>query len=156
MTQREAPGVRRRPPGQTSGVSDILDPRRYLPGRERQFSAPGVLATFREQDKAQAAKRALEEAGFRHVQVDEVSWRPADSGSLREQPWPWTITGEPDKDQRSAAATDPSVSGSSLGGEDVIHGYHYLLTVAAPRQEHARAVAIIRRHGGNVDSGGPR
>ncbi len=137
-------------------MGEILDPRRYLTGRERQFSVPGILATFHEQDRAQAAKRALEEAGFRHVQVDEVSWRPAETGSLREQPWPWSITGEPDKDRRGLVAQDPSVSGTSLGGEDVIHGYHYLLTVAAPRSEHGRALAIIRRHGGNVDSGGPR
>lgn len=58
-------------------MSEILDFRPYPPGRERQFLATSVLATFDGEDKARAARDELQRAGFRHVQVDEVSWRPA-------------------------------------------------------------------------------
>lgn len=136
---------------------DILDPRKYLPGPVRQFDGRSVMATFPDADAAVKAARELRRAGFPETQVDEVSLYPAERGSLREQPWPWTITGEPDRDRRGLIAQDPSVSGSALGGEHLIGGHHYLVTVplgddSAPDQ----VVEIIRRFGGNVDTGGPR
>lgn len=133
-----------------------LDPRRYLPGRERQFSGHSILATFPDAGSARAAAAALRQAGYKHVQVDEVSLFPAERGSLRQQPWPTTITEEPDKDRRGLVAQDPGVSGSALGGEHLIGGHHYLLTVATDPGRFPPALEIIRRHGGNVDTGGPR
>lgn len=135
---------------------DILDPRDYLPGRERQFAARSILASFPDAGSARAAARALRQAGYEHVQVDKVSLFPAERGSLRQQPWPTTLTEEPDKDRRGLVAQDPSVSGSALGGEEPLGGHHYLLTVATDPDRFRPALAIIRRHGGNVDTGGPR
>jgi len=101
---------------------EILDPRQYLPGRERQFSARSLLATFPDAGSARAAARELRQAGYEHVQVDEVSLFPAERGSLRQQPWPASLTEEPDKDRRGLVAQNPSVGGSSLGGEEPVGG----------------------------------
>ncbi|MBX6378439.1 MAG: hypothetical protein IRY95_07810 [Clostridia bacterium] len=135
-----------------------LDPRRYLPGGPEGISARSVLATFDHADQARAAAAALEREGFGGAQVDEVAWRPSEAGSLRDQPWPKTLTGEVSRDARGLAAEDPSVGGHALGGEHLIAGHHrYLLTVPLGPHGDADAVArIVRRHGGQVDTGGPR
>lgn len=137
---------------------DILDPRKYLPGREHQFDVEGrsILATFPDAGTAREAADALRDAGFADVQVDEVSWRPAERGSLQEQPWPTSITEQPDRDTRGLVAQEPSVGGSTKGGTDLIGGYHYLLTVVTREGSLDRALKIIRARGGNVDTGGPR
>lgn len=135
---------------------DILDPRKYVPGKVRQFTGQSILATFEDAGSARAAMRALEEAGYNAVQLDEVSWRPAKGGKQENQPWPRTITGVPDHDKRSLVSQDPAVGGNALGGETPIGGYHYLLTAAVPDDKFDRALQIIRDHGGKVDSGGPR
>lgn len=137
---------------------EILDPRKYLPGRERQFEVEGrsILATFTDAGSARQAADDLREAGFAEVQVDEVSWRPAERGSMRDQPWPTSMTGQPDRDTRGLAAQDPSVGGTTRGGTDLIGGYHYLLTVVTPDDRLRPALEIIRSRGGNVDTGGPR
>ncbi len=135
---------------------DILDPRKYVPGKRREFTAQSILATFPDAGSARAAMRALKEAGYDAVQLDEVSWRPAAAGRQKDQPWPVTITGQADRDKRGLAAQDPSVGGSALGGEELVGGHHYMLTVATPDENFDRALRIIRDHGGNVDTGGPR
>lgn len=137
---------------------ETLDPRRYLPGHERQFDVKGrsVLATFPDAGSARAAADALRDAGFAHVQVDEVSWRPAEAGSLREQPWPTTITEEPDRDTRGLVAQDPSVGGTTRGGAGLIGSHRYLLTLVTSQERLDRALEILRARGGNVDAGGPR
>lgn len=133
----------------------ILDPRKYVPGREPQFTANGILATFPAADAARAAAAELAEAGYGDVQVDEVSARPSQGGTLRSGLHPETLTGEAVKDRRILAAADPAVSGNARG-EDLIGGHRYLLTVATEPDRFDPALKIIRKHGGDVDSGGPR
>lgn len=135
---------------------DILDPRECLPGGVRQFSAHSILATFPDADGARAAADELRSAGYRDVQVDEVGWVESDTGRLQDQPWPHTLTGHKAPDRRVAAMADPSASGLSLGGTEPIGGHRYLLTVALDEPRFKEAVAIIRKHNGNVDTGGPR
>jgi hypothetical protein len=136
---------------------DVLDPRRYLPGGPpREFRARSIMATFPTWREAVNAREELKKAGFEEAQVDEVTFRPSEAGSLREQPWPFTLTGQPDRDTRGLAAQDPSVGGHALGGEKLPGGHHYLLTVPARPEKFPRALEIIRKHGGNPDTGGPR
>lgn len=135
---------------------EILDPRKYLPGGVRDFRQPGILATFPRAEQAQAAARALREAGYPDVQVDEVSLRPSDEGSLRQQPWPVTLTEAGDRDRGVAGSLDPSISGNALGGEELLGGHRYMLAVAIDQDRYDKALEVIRKHGGNVDEGGPR
>ncbi len=140
---------------------DTLDPRKYLPGGSRDFQARSVMATFPEAGSARSAEKELREAGFKNVQVDEVSWRPSERGRLEDQPWPQTLVGPESWDQRVAGAVDPSASGLAKGGTGLVGGHQYLLTVALDEsgesgKDMERAVEIIRKKGGNVDTGGPR
>ncbi len=136
----------------------ILDPRRYLPGDPvgKEFFGRSILATFPDPDGARTAAAELRDAGYRDVQVDEVSFRPAESGTLRDQPWPVSLTNVPDHDKRSLVSQDPSVGGGSMGGEELVGGHHYLLTVVVEDGRFDRPLEIIRKNGGNPDTGGPR
>lgn len=133
----------------------ILDPRRYLPGGVPEFRQTGILATFPEADAARRAAAELAEAGYGDVQLDEVSARPSQGGTLRSGFHPETLTGEAVKDRRILAAADPALSGNARG-EDLVGGHRYLLTVATEPDRFDPALRIIRKHGGDVDGGGPR
>ena len=133
------------------------DPRQYLPGGPPQFKARSALATFSSREEAVRARQALQQAGFNEAQVDEVAWRSSDTGDLTDQPFPKTLTGRAgDETNRATAAMDPAVSGFADGYGPVTGEHRFLLTVPVNSDSSMdKAVEIIRRYGGNLDSGGP-
>lgn len=135
----------------------IIDPRRYVPGGtiEHEFFSRSILATFPDRIGAQSAAEELKRAGY-ETQVDEVNYRPAEHGTVLDQAFPSTLTGAPDRDRRVLAAADPSISGNALGGGSPIGGHHYLLTVVVEDGAFDHPLEIVRKHGGNPDTGGPR
>lgn len=134
----------------------VIEPRKYLPGGPEQFLSRSILATWDDREPAQRCANALREEGY-EVQVDDVTWREDHLGDVTDRPLPETLTGQTtDGSTRDLAAMDPAVSGWVEGGNGGVGGNNVLITVVTEGKDQAKALEIIRRHGGNVDSGGPR
>jgi len=119
-----------------------------------------LLAGFVSFDDAQAAEKALKQAGFTEIQVDNVSPYPGEG--VQEVMNPLTgnisslghLTLDADFSSKSAsilAATDVSASGMSDGDgmmPEVNQGV--LLTAVVPAQQADQAEKIIKQYGGNI------
>ena len=119
-----------------------------------------LLAGFVSFDDAQAAERALKQAGFSIVQVDDLSPYPGEG--VQEVMNPITgnipslgyLTLDADFSSKSAsilAATDVSASGMSDGDgmmPEVNQGV--LLTAVVPVEQADQAEQIIKEYGGNI------
>lgn len=117
---------------------------------EPHFQQPAVTAPFTNPNAAERAAQALRRAGFDTVQVDRVSPYPAERGDLGDQPFPQSLTGQAQEDQRLLSAMDPAISG--LSTDEPVGDAAYVLTVVLPDREGARAEAlrILREQGARV------
>ena len=126
---------------------------------ERHFQVPAITAPFQRADQAEAAARALREAGFKASQVDRLEPVPAGRENITAQPWPQSLTDQGTDLQRFIASADESISG--LSADELLGEAPYLLTVVlddpAP-EARERALAILRQHGAliGVDRALPR
>lgn len=118
-----------------------------------------ILATFHSFPQAEAAKRALREAGLTEVQIDrfgehgynpEAAWHSPYHGLTT------TIAGVTYEDtpaQFSGADTRPLLAAmpeaSGMSGPLTAQGHGVLLTAVVPAERREEAYAIIRRHGGH-------
>jgi len=119
-----------------------------------------LLAGFISFDDAQAAEKALKQAGFTEIQVDDVSPYPGEGVQQVMNPITGNIpslghmTLDADFSSKSAsilAATDVSASGMSDGDgmmPEVNQGV--LLTAVVPAEKADQAEKIIKEYGGNI------
>jgi len=123
--------------------------------KERNF-----LAGFTNIDDALAAEKALRQAGFEEIQVDQVSPYPGEGVQEVINPLTgnfsglshMTLDGEfSSKSASILAATDVSASGMSDGDgmmPEVNQGI--LLTAVVPAEQAEQAEQIIQQYGGNI------
>lgn len=116
---------------------------------EPHFQVPSITAPFQSADAAQRAAEALRQAGFKHVDVDRSKGRPADRGSVTEQPFPESLIGR-SSDGHWLNTMDDAVSGFSA--DELLGADPYLLTVVLDDRNDARteALRILQQHGANV------
>lgn len=118
-----------------------------------------ILAGFSSIDAAEQAAQALKQAGFQTIQVDGVGQYPGEgvekvmnpiSGEI---PSLGNLTLDADfpngRDASVLAAADPSASGMSDGGQDMISN-SILLTCVVPENQGDQATQLIRSFGGEV------
>ncbi|MDS1030343.1 hypothetical protein RDV78_07580 [Bacillota bacterium LX-D] len=119
-----------------------------------------ILATFKSSTNAEKALKALEEAGFREVQLDRISEFGVNANSEYNNPiagQAFTQTGltlysgdsETDQSTRILLSGDPSVGGY---GENYNRAQvpPFLLTVVCKKEQVNGTVKIIKEHEGEV------
>ncbi|MBP1932311.1 hypothetical protein [Ammoniphilus resinae] len=123
--------------------------------KERNF-----FAGFASIDDAQAAEKALRQAGFEAIQVDQISPYPGEGIQEVMNPLTsnfsglshMTLDGEfSSKSASILAATDVSASGMS-DGDGMMPEVHngVLLTAVVPEDQAEQAEQIIQQYGGNM------
>lgn len=115
-----------------------------------------ILSSFSSGPDAEAARDALRQAGFAHVQLDRVGERGFDPEAVRRKPGLGGLTQTNpvlyghegvigDNDARILLAATPAVSG--MAGEMSVEP-SFLITVVTTEGRSAEALQILRRHGG--------
>lgn len=118
-----------------------------------------ILAYFKSPDKAQQAAATLKNMGITDLQVDRIHKYPGDGVGQFMNP----LTGQTESlaeltlgveetgpDTRAVMAADPSASGMSDGGNDIVTGHDILLTVVVDESLHHQALGILRESGAVV------
>ena len=121
-----------------------------------------IIATFPSSTKADAAVKALANAGLNDAHVKRSSRFGINNDAQMNNPVnrAETLTGltlfstNTPKDENSSArillAADPSVSGFSARGYGLAGGQAFTLVVFAPEERVEEAVTIIKQQGGDV------
>lgn len=118
-----------------------------------------IMAYFRSPEAAESAAIKLRSLRVEDLAIETISRYPGEGSNKMMNPLTGNISSlghltlDADFSNRSAAimaATDPSASGMSDGGQGGPTGHHILLTVIVNEQSHEQALRILEQCGAKL------
>lgn len=118
-----------------------------------------ILAFFKDSDQAEQAAEKVRDLGVIDYRVDRIGRIPGDginevmnpiTGQIESQARMTMGLAGTGPDTRVLMAADPSASGMSNGGSEMVTGHDILLTVIVDESRHHQAMKVIREAGGFI------